>query len=136
MMPGAVTNHSAHVEQVKLIAAVQGWRNVADKTLQRATPAENTKQQVAGIDLREPACRQLEHVVSGAVSESANDDHIACPGGIRARHKRDCFVQSERRRCRPDLVDVDDVDFRVHCPPPNLSRSAFSLMKPSASRWL
>src|SRR5690349_3840199 len=114
MVSSAMTDHAAHVQQVKLIAALQTRRNIADKTLQRATTTENTEQQVAGIDLRESPCRQLEQVVGGAVSQSANDDHIAGLRRTGAGNERDRFGQAEWRCCRADLVDVDDVYFRVH----------------------
>src|SRR5262249_21219254 len=110
-----------------------------DKTFQSATTAKHTNQHIARIYLREPAGRQLEHVVGGAVSESPNHDDIAGSGCIGSRNERDSFRKGQRRRSGSDLVDVNDIDgFGVagHRPPPNRSRNAFSLMKPSASRWL
>jgi hypothetical protein len=77
MVSGAVAYHPTHVEQMKLIAALERRRNIADKPFQSSTAPEHTNQQVAGIYLREPASRQLEHVVSRAVGESTNDYYIA-----------------------------------------------------------
>ena len=77
MMAGVITHHAAHIQQMKLIAAGQYRRYIAHKAFQRATPSEHSDQQIARIDLRKPARRQLEHVVGGTVSERADDDHIA-----------------------------------------------------------
>ena len=67
------------------------WLERETPPLQRAAPAENTEQQVAGIDLRLPAGRQLEHVVGSAVGQCAHRNNIA-----RTRRSAITFQKSGR----------------------------------------
>ncbi len=76
MVAGANSDHATHVEQVQLIAGSYSFRNIAHKTLQRAPASQHTEQHVAGIDFGETSGGQLEHVVSGAVSQRSHHDHV------------------------------------------------------------
>src|ERR1700730_2791035 len=114
MVSGATSNHTAHVQQVQLISAVDARRNIAYETLQRATAAEYAYEHITGIDLGEPAGGQFEHVVGGAVGKRAHYDHITRTRRIRRGKHCDCPAKTKRRSCRADLVGVDDVNFCAH----------------------
>ena len=88
---------------MKLIAALQRRRNIADKTLQSATTSKHTNQQIARIDLREPASRQLEHVVRRAVSQRANDNDVAGLRRLRRGDERTVFASASGDVAEPIL---------------------------------
>src|SRR6185503_18081082 len=146
MVPGAITDHAAHIQQVKAIPSFDCFGDVADETLQRASASKHANKQVAGINFGESPAWQLKHVVSCTIRQRTHYDHITGARVIRIADKRNGSPKRERRSCRTNLVDFDVITFFVHDEPPlepaafdpplNRSRRAFSLIKPSASRWL
>jgi hypothetical protein len=77
MMSGATPDHAAHVQEMQLIAALDGSRDIPNEAFQRATTTQHSEQQIAGINLRETTRGQLEHVVRRTVSERAHDYNVA-----------------------------------------------------------
>ena len=61
---------------MKFVAGRHSCRHVADETFQRAPPAEHAQQNVARIHLRQPARRQLQHVVSRVVRQHPHRNHV------------------------------------------------------------
>src|SRR5437762_333640 len=76
MMTTAKSDDPAKVQQVQLITRSNRRGNIADKSLQRSPAAEHSNEHVSRIDLRQPARRQLQHIVRSVVRQHAHDDDV------------------------------------------------------------
>ena len=93
------------IQKMKFVSGFHSLRHIADKTFQRAAAPQHAGDNIAGIDLRQPAGRQLEHVVRRAVGERAHDDYVAGSCRTIRRNDRHRSRQIERRSRRANLVD-------------------------------
>jgi hypothetical protein len=97
MVPGAKTYHASHIEHMKMIPSLRPLGNVTDETLQCASTPEHSNEQVTRIDLREPPCWQLEHVIGRAVSECANGDYVTGARRCGCSYNRESLRQRQWR---------------------------------------
>src|SRR5258707_14780781 len=76
MMTTAKSDDSAEVQKMKLVTRGDSLGNIADKAFQRTTATKHPHEHVARIDLRQPAGRQFQHVVSGVVRQHTHNDNV------------------------------------------------------------